>query len=105
LNVAEAEVWWENVPKTMCFGKFEVRDLLELIFGEGRFTDVVKLQKWRPLIMQAVAGMRAVYLAQPVDYKPREYYDVCWARIVNARNDDERMLHALEDLRDMIKWE
>jgi len=88
------------------FGKFEVRNLLELIAGESLLTKE-QLQQWRDLIMCAVQSMRACYERPDVDpqYPVRVYYQPCWKKIDEAGKDDAKMIEALEHLLSLIQME
>ena len=88
------------------FGKHELRSLLELIAGgENRLT-TDQLNRWRGLVLYAVNCMKACYenIDTPEDYPVRVYYKKNWARIAEAKNDED-LADALEDLRGDIQWE
>lgn len=72
----------EPIIEPPTFGKWDVRNLLELIAGGDKDITVEQLHKWRKLIMYAVKSMRSLYENPDVaeDYPIRLYYKPCWER-------------------------
>ncbi|MDO8600948.1 MAG: hypothetical protein Q7R73_05115 [bacterium] len=89
------------------FPRIDIEDLLELIAGgENASLSVERLEKWKDLVKYAVTKMRECYTKEknPEKGSVEEYYQECWQKIDAAKDDEKKMVAALEFLRESIKW-
>ena len=99
----------EMKKQALCFDKTDVRELLELIAGGEKELTIKQLNKWRDLILIAVASMRFWYehFGHAKNHPLRVYYGEDWKEIDAAvwQCDDKKLIKALESLRGAIQWE
>ncbi len=97
----------EQKLKVPSFNNHEVKELLDLIAGGGQTITVEQVQKWRRIILFAVASMRSGYENPdvPEDYPVRVYYKPVWEAIDAAKGSDGELVKALEQLRSSIQWQ
>lgn len=88
-------------------GKSEVLRLLDQLAGGKRSLSLEQFKKFKDIILLAIEGMRLCYENEETaeDYPVRVYYSRQWQSISDAKKDDKKLLEAVEDLRDVIRWE